>query len=147
MGSEPRLAFGFDCSDGPACTVQGFENVPVDWYAVPRFDEYELPDEGSYKWRIDGQWGQIRKDAASDDAERPIQVRIFDNPLAKSKQDIKRQVDEVMQLPRHGRSIPCLCGSVLPETSLDNYRCYADCLRQQIMKSQMVTLTDGEMSH
>ena len=55
--------------------------------------------------------------------------------LVGSKDEIKREVDEVMQLARRGRFIPCLCGQVLPETSLDNYRYYADYLRQQIMAS------------
>ena len=87
MGSEPRLAFGFDCADAEPCAVQGFERVPVDWYAVPRFAEYDLPDEGNYKRRIDGRWGQIRKDAVPDDTERPIQVRIFEKPLVKTEED------------------------------------------------------------
>ena len=55
--------------------------------------------------------------------------------LVKTRQDIAREVDEVMQLVRRGRFIPCVCGSVLPETSLDNYRYYTEYLWQQITES------------
>ena len=343
-GSEPRLAFGFDCVDAPAAAVKGFEAAPVDWYAVPRLPEYQLPDEGPYKRRIDGRWGQIRKDVPPNHPNRPIEVRIFEKPLVKteedwlaykerlrpspegrypadwdrwvahsetvawpialnlpgffgtlttvigleeptglfmsfhdrpdfvrsivahliewvigvsekalrearidfailgeqiagddgpmigpglvqefflngykrvidhvrscgvetviynsdgnvgafmdlltgigidgvmtipkqmdahglrarygnelaliggvdrwalvkSKQDIKREVDEVMELARRGRFIPCLCGGVLPETALENYRYYAEYLRQRIMESEIVSATDGETWH
>ena len=58
-GTEPRSYFGFDCADVPEA-VAGYEVVPIDWYAVPRFPEYELPDDGPYRRRIDGRWGQTR---------------------------------------------------------------------------------------
>ena len=86
MGSEPRLKFGFDCADEPSAVI-GYERVPVDWYCVPRFPEYDLSDEGGYKRRIDGRWGQICKNAVPDDSERPIQVRIFEKPLVKTEDD------------------------------------------------------------
>ena len=85
-GSEPRLAFGFDCADVDGA-VKGFEDVPVDWYAVPRFPEHTLPDEGPYKRRIDGRWGLTRKDIPRESGESPIEVRVFVDPLVRTPED------------------------------------------------------------
>jgi len=76
VGSEPRLAFGFDCADVPEA-VRGFEAVPCDFYAVPRYEEYELPDQqDEYQRRIDGRWGRTVKRVRA-----RISTRVFENPL------------------------------------------------------------------
>ena len=86
LGSDPRLFFGFDCADVSGAE-QGFEKVPVDWYAVPRFPEYALPDEGEYKRRIDGRWGRARREVPSADPAHPIEVRIFEDTRVRSRAD------------------------------------------------------------
>ena len=85
-GSEPRLAFGFDCA-GVEGAVQGFEVAPVDWYAVPRFPEPALPDDGLYKRAIDGRWGRTRRGVPPQDAGTQIGVRIFEDHLVQTPDD------------------------------------------------------------
>ena len=52
--------------------------------------------------------------------------------LPRSNEEIEREVGEKMALAAEGRIVPCLCGGVLPETPLENYRHYAEYLKKHI---------------
>ena len=54
---DPRHLYGFD---NAGCRFF-YENVPVDWSAVPRFEEIGLPPDGKYKYRRDGSFGRVMR--------------------------------------------------------------------------------------
>ena len=80
---EPRRRFGFDNTDVPL----GFELVPVDWYAVPRYRELELPGTDGYRRIIDGRYGRVHKAIPAQPPDRPFQVRIFEDHVMKKPED------------------------------------------------------------
>ena len=86
LNTEPRLAFGFDCAEIEGA-VKGFEEAPVDWYAVPRFPEPALPDDGPYRRAIDGRWGRAVRGILPCDAQTQIGVRIFEDHVIGTPED------------------------------------------------------------
>lgn len=79
-GSEPRLAFGFDCADAEPRAVQGFETVPIDWDMVPKWPVHEIPFDGKYIRWVDPRCGAIKKAIPSPDPDHPMQVRVVESP-------------------------------------------------------------------
>ena len=78
--TDPRAYFGFDNAgiDG------GYERVPIDWFALPRFEERRLASEDGYIRRIEGSFGQVVKKLPPD-SQRPMQVRIFEDHPVKTR--------------------------------------------------------------
>jgi hypothetical protein len=98
---DPRIVFGFDNAELP----QGYEPVPVDWYAVPRFETLGLPDSSDgYLRRIEGRYGRVIK-AVPASPENPLGVRVFENHRIKSEGDWEA-VKERFHLSAEGRFPP-----------------------------------------
>ena len=75
--------FGFD-NAGPS---RASEAVPVDWYAVPRYEERELPSEDGYYRVIDGRYGRVLKAIPADPPRVPFRNRIFEGHVISSPSD------------------------------------------------------------
>ena len=75
--------FGFD--NGPGSPV--YEAVPVDWYAVPRYEERELPSKDGYRRNIDGRFGCSLKIIPADPPNIPFRKRIFEDHVIKKPSD------------------------------------------------------------
>ena len=94
---DPRVLFGFDNVGAP----RGYESVPIDWYAVPRFEEVELPSTDGYRRVIDGRYGRVRK-ALPASADNPLPVRVFEGHSVSTRDDWLA-VKERFQLSTEGR--------------------------------------------
>jgi hypothetical protein len=82
--NDPLEVFGFDNTAVPA----GYESVPVDWYAVPRFPRGKIPSTDGYVREIHDRWGSTKKTLPTDPA-RPWSefTRIFENHVVGSSAD------------------------------------------------------------
>jgi hypothetical protein len=74
--------FGFD----NAQALAGYEPAPVDYYAVPRFEERELPFDGRYRRTIDGRYGRVKK-LLPPSPWNPLPVRVFEGHTVRTRQD------------------------------------------------------------
>ena len=80
--ADPREYFGFDNAGlGP-----GYEAVPIDWFALPRFPAKRLPSEHGYPRRLDPAFGEIVRELPRDPLH-PMEVRIFEDHPVKTRND------------------------------------------------------------
>ena len=79
---DPRALFGFDNVGVPT----GYERVPIDWYAIPRFEEKELPSPDGYRRTSDGRYGRVVK-AIPASPEHPFRVRVFEGHRVNTRAD------------------------------------------------------------
>ena len=79
---DPRALFGFDNVGVPT----GYERVPIDWYAVPRFEEKELPSPDGYRRTSDGRYGRVVK-AIPASPGHPFRVRVFEDHIVRTRAD------------------------------------------------------------
>jgi len=79
---DPRVFFGFDNADA----LRGYEPVPIDWYAVPRYEEVEVPSSDGYRRTLDGRYGRVVK-AIPASPERPMRVRVFEGHRVVTRED------------------------------------------------------------
>ena len=79
---ELRRYFGFDNVELPS----GFEPVPVDWYAIPRFPARRQPGADGYLRYIDDRFGRVVKSIPAS-PEHPFGVRVFERHVVKDRKD------------------------------------------------------------
>jgi uroporphyrinogen decarboxylase-like protein len=83
-GEDPRSLFGFDNAGVPA----GYESVPIDWYAVPRFPHREIPSNDGYVRSFDHRWGSVKKSLPADPARPWAEyTRIFEGHFVSTRAD------------------------------------------------------------
>ena len=95
--TDPRFYFGFD----NAKFMRGYEEVPVDWFAVPRFEATALPNDGRYIRRIEPSYGQVVRELPTDPL-RPMVVQVFEDHPVKGRDDWLR-FKERFKLTTEGR--------------------------------------------
>jgi hypothetical protein len=95
--ADPLTVFNFDNVSAP----MGFEETPIDWYAVPRFDEIDVPSTDGYVRRVDGRYGRIVK-ALPKARAGGLNIRVFEDHVVGSRQDWQT-VRERFQVSTTGR--------------------------------------------
>ena len=95
--TDPRVFFGFD----NAGLSRGYKQVPIDWFALPRFKARDLPAVDGYLRRLDPLFGQVIRELPQD-SEKPMEVRIFEDHPVKTKDDWLRLRDR-FKLSTEGR--------------------------------------------
>jgi hypothetical protein len=86
--TDPRVFFGFDNSG----FSRGYEGVPIDWFALPRFKTRDLSSADGYLRRVEPLFGQVVRELPRN-AERPMEVRIFEEHPVKTEDDWLRLKD------------------------------------------------------
>ena len=81
---DPRVLLGFDNALVPA----GYEPVPIDWYAVPRFPDRAMPSDDGYVRGFDDRFGRVKVSLpASLDRPWAEYTRIFEDHVVSNRAD------------------------------------------------------------